>query len=76
MRYNWQQKVWPQFNYDLSGLSSQLSLFSEKVGKIKGLLEGLTAGVQLETIVEAMVSEALNTSSIEDSFHAQKNKIL
>ncbi len=65
MRYNWQQKDWPQFTYDLSALGQQLSLFSEKVGKIKGLLEGLTEEVQLETIVEAMVSEALNTSSIE-----------
>lgn len=68
MRYNWQQNDWPQFTYDLSGFSSQLSLFSEKVGKIKGLLEGLTEGVQLETIVEAMVSEAINTSSIEGEF--------
>jgi len=54
MRYNWQQKDWPQFKYDLSAISPKLSLFSEKVGKIRGLLEGLTEGIQLETIVEAM----------------------
>ena len=68
MQYNLQQTDWPNFRYDLTQLSPQLSLFSEKVGKIKGLLEGLSAEIQLATIVDAMVAEAINTSSIEGEF--------
>lgn len=68
MQYNWQQKDWLQFQYDATAFGPQLSLFSEKVGKIKGLLEGLTEEIQLETIVQAMVAEAITTSSIEGEF--------
>jgi len=68
MQYNWQQTDWPDFKYNLTPLREQLALFSEKVGKIKGLLEGLSEDIQLETILSAMVSEAINTSSIEGEF--------
>ena len=67
-RYNWQQKDWPNFMYDLTSTEEDLFLFAEKVGKVTGILNALPENLQEETIIEIMVAEALKTSEIEGEY--------
>ena len=61
MTYNWQQKNWPHFTYELSGVEDVLFVIAEKVGQASGLFAGLPEEAQQEALVDIMVSEA-NTS--------------
>jgi len=65
MKYNWQYAKWPEFNYSTTGLQQELLLFSEKVGRVDGMLSALSGPTQMETVVDLMVSEALKSSEIE-----------
>ena len=51
MRYNWQQKDWPDFNYDTEGVEDALFDFAIRAGRISGMLEGLTKTEQTEAII-------------------------
>lgn len=65
MAYNWQQKDWTEFNYDLQDVEDILFAFAEETGHISGLLKGMPENIQTETIINIMVSEAIKTSEIE-----------
>jgi hypothetical protein len=41
MSYNRQQPDWPEFRYELDGMSDQLLAFADHAGRVGGLLEGL-----------------------------------
>lgn len=73
MTYNWQQKNWPDFNYDISGLEGKFYDFSEKTGLIAGILKSLPENTKMEAIVQLMVSEAVKTSEIEGEFLSRKD---
>ena len=68
MKYNWQQPDWPDFQYDLAVIEDGLLLFLEKTGRIGGLFDAMPGGLQTETVVEMMVSEAIETSLIEGEY--------
>ena len=68
MKYNWQQKDWTNFKYQLGDSEDQLFEFSERTGRISGFLSGLTKEAQTETMIEFMVSEAIKTSEIEGEY--------
>ncbi len=68
MRYNWQQKDWPEFKYDLTGVEDILFALVEKIGQASGLLKGLPENTQTETVIDLMVSEATKTSEIEGEY--------
>lgn len=68
MTYNWQQKDWPDFTYDLSGVEEKLYLFSEKTGTVNGVLKTLPEDIQLSAIMDTMVAEAIKTSEIEGEY--------
>ena len=38
MTYNWQQRDWPEFHYDLSGVEDALQAFAQRTGRASGLL--------------------------------------
>ena len=65
MKYNWQQQNWPEFRYNLDGLQDVLLDFSEKTGRVDGILSALPHDMQQERIIELMVCEALKSSQIE-----------
>ena len=65
MKYNWQQKDWPGFRYDLSGLEDALFSFAEKTGHASGMLKGLPEDMRNEAMIDLMVTEAVKTSEIE-----------
>lgn len=75
MQYNWQQKDWPNFTYDLEIVRDRLLLFAEKLGRTSGLLKGLSEERQLEAVVDRMVSEAIKTSAIEGEFLSRQDVI-
>jgi Fic family protein len=73
MRYNWQQKNWPDFVYSLSAIEEKLYAFSEKTGLVSGVLKSLPQDMQLETVIELMVAEAIKTSEIEGEYLSRKD---
>ncbi len=68
MVYNWQQKDWPNFKYDLTEVEEKLYAFAEKMGYIRGILDALPEDAQTQTIIDMMVSEAIKTSEIEGEY--------
>jgi len=68
MEYNWQQKDWTQFKYEIEVVEEYLFAFRERAGRIDGLIEGLPKNLKIETIVEILVSEAVKTSEIEGEY--------
>lgn len=75
MQYNWQQKDWPNFKYNLGGLEASLQLYGEKTGHIKGILSALPADTQLQAIINRMVSEAIKTSEIEGEYISRQDVV-
>lgn len=73
IRYNWQLKDWPDFEYSLQGIEDELFLFAEKTGKVTGILNALPESTQMEAVVDIMVSEAIKTSEIEGEYLSRKD---
>jgi Fic family protein len=68
MKYNWQQKDWPEFKYDSLQVQDVLFTFAEKTGHVSGVLKSLPESTQTEAIIDLMVSEAVKTSEIEGEY--------
>ncbi|MCG8182396.1 Fic family protein [Tenacibaculum piscium] len=68
MKYNWQQKDWRNFSYNIDELEDYLYKFIEKTGKIKGITKGLSKISHTQTTINILVSEAIKTSEIEGEF--------
>lgn len=66
--YNWQQPDWPHFRYDLTSVQTHLLSISEKMGLINGKISHFNSQLQMETIINLMVEEAVKTSEIEGDF--------
>ncbi len=73
MKYNWQQADWPRFTYSLMEVEDTLFKFTERVGRVSGLLEGLPEKIKTETMIDVMVSEAIKTSEIEGEYLSRKD---
>lgn len=68
MLFNWQQKDWPKFKYDLSGMEELLFQFATEAGRMMGLLQTLPNSTKEQSIIDIMVTEALKTSAIEGEY--------
>lgn len=68
MKYNWQQKDWPNFQYKTDFIEDKLFDFAQRTGRISGVLEGLSKTEQTEAMINLMVSEAIKTSEIEGEY--------
>lgn len=73
MQYNWQQKDWPHFKYDISNLEASLYQFAEGQGHISGLLKALPEGIQQQSLIDMMVAEALKTFEIEGEYLSRED---
>jgi Fic family protein len=71
--YNWQQKDWPNFTYNISGKEDELFHFAEKTAHINGIMKALPEDAQIEAVVEIMVNEAIKTSEIEGEHFSRKD---
>lgn len=75
MQYNWQQPDWPNFCYTLTEIQDILFAFSEKVGRVEGILNTLSDEIQKETILDVTVMEAVKTSEIEGEYVSRPDVI-
>ncbi len=73
MRYNWQQKDWPNFRYTTDAIEDILFDFARRTGRISGVLEGFSETEQTEAMINLMVSEAIKTSEIEGEYLSRKD---
>ncbi|MCM4155983.1 Fic family protein [Gramella sp. AN32] len=73
MKYNWQQKDWPNFKYSTKDVEKDLYAFSERAGRLSGAMEVLPEELQFESIVDLLVAEALKTSEIEGEYLSRKD---
>ncbi len=72
-RYNWQLKDWPQFKFSLEGVEDELFTFSEKVGRVSGILEGLPEETKQDVVIDIILAEAIKTSEIEGEYPNRKD---
>lgn len=75
MRYNWQQKEWPKFQYQTTDIEDMLFDFAQRTGRISGVLEGLSETEQTEAMINLMVWEAIKTSEIEGEYLSRNDVI-
>ncbi len=73
MVYNWQQKKWPDFSYDLTGSEGNLLAFLEREGRVSGMLEAMPEEMQMEAVLSTMVAEAVKTSEIEGEYISRED---
>lgn len=73
VKYNWQQQDWPEFKYNLLGVEDLLLSFSEKAGRVSGILEALPEETQQDILIDTMLAEAIKTSEIEGEFPNRKD---
>ncbi len=73
MAYNWQLPDWGNFTYSIKDMEDLLFEFTEKSGRLKGLLEGLSVSKQEDALIEILVSEAVKTSEIENEYISRKD---
>ena len=72
-KYNWQLDDWPHFKFTLDGVEDDLLIFSEKVGRVSGILEGLPEETKQDVIVDIILAEAIKTSEIEGEYPSRKD---
>jgi len=63
--YNWQTKEWPHFIYEVNDVENELYIIIEKFGLLTGMLKAMPEEMQMDTILDIIVSEAIKTSEIE-----------
>ena len=71
--YNWKQKDWPNFKYDVAKADDWLFALAEKTGHFTGMLKALPAATQMEAVIDVMTAEAIKTSEIEGEFLSRKD---
>src|ERR1035437_7206442 len=72
-RFNWQQKEWPDFKFEIINIENFLYLFYERVGHVTGMLKAIPDDMQMETLIDIMVADAIKSSEIEGEFLSRKD---
>ncbi len=75
MKYNWQQEDWTEFKYELEKINDTLLEFAEETGVISGMLLTMPDDLQMEAVINQMVSEAIKTSEIEGEYFSRQDVI-
>lgn len=73
MKYNWQQKDWPNFQYKTDEIEELLFDFAQRTGRLSGVLDGFSESEQTDAMINLMVSEAIKTSEIEGEYLSRKD---
>ena len=73
MMYNWQQKEWPNFEFNESEFGATPLGFGLAIGAMAGVLIGLPEYEKNETITDLLVMEAIKTSEIEGAYVSRKD---
>jgi Fic family protein len=75
MLYNWQQKDWLQFRFQQKLVEDAMLAFVQKEAHVRGILKALPGDVEVETIVDTLVAEAIKTSEIEGEYLSRKDVV-
>jgi Fic family protein len=73
LMYNWQIPDWPHFQYDIAALEAKLLLYSEQLGKMNGMLQGVNAKDRTDMMLSGLIAEAMKTSEIEGEYVSRKD---
>lgn len=73
MKYSWQLKDWPNFQYRLEDIQPLFSTFGEETGEMNGIMRSLAEKLQQETLLEIMLSEAVKSSEIEGEYVSRED---
>ena len=73
MNYNWQQKDWPNFQYEEDKIGVTPLGFGLASGQMEGILMGLPDDKKNEAVIDLLVSEAIKTSEIEGEFLSRQD---
>lgn len=73
MMYNWQQRGWPDFTYNVEEVQPILLAFAQETGEVKGLIQGLSDELKQDTLLQLMISEAVKTSAIEGEYVSRQD---
>lgn len=73
MKYIWEHKDWPHFQYDVTSIQDILYQYALETGSLSGGLNQFSPQIQQETIIDFMVSEALKTSEIEGEHYQDED---
>lgn len=71
--FNWQFSGWPQFYFDLRLEDALLFEFIERMGRVSGMVEGLSVEAKMQVQIDLMIAEAVKTSAIEGEFPNQEH---
>ena len=72
-KYNWQQPDWPRFKFILESVEDVLLSFSEKIGRMSGIMEALPDETKQDVVIDIILAEAIKTSEIEGEFPNRKD---
>jgi Fic family protein len=67
-KYNWQNKDWPNFKYDLTTIHEILWSIAKKTGLISGKVDHLPENLYTEAIINLITTEAMKTTEIEGEY--------
>jgi Fic family protein len=73
LRYNWEYKDWPNFIYTVKSIDKTLVQIARNEGKYDAIVDMLPKNVQMDTIIDLMVAEAIKTSAIEGEYYSRKD---
>ncbi|MES9902162.1 MAG: Fic family protein [Sedimenticola sp.] len=65
MSWIWENKEWPDYQYDASRFSERVADFHLKAARMYGRIEALPGNYQADALVDLMLSEAIKTSALE-----------
>lgn len=64
-QWNWQQKDWPNFTYDLEKISALEKEFIQKAGEAFGIIKHFSRTDKQDVTIQLISNEAFRTSEIE-----------
>lgn len=70
--YNWQLPEWPQLSFDRSLILPKAEVFAARLRPLQKEALGLPEKDRFNFVVETLVQEAVNTSSIEGEFFREE----
>lgn len=73
MTYNWQLPEWPHFSYSLAEVQLLIMNFAKETGEINGIIQALPEEMQLDNLLQLMLSEAIKTSEIEGEYLSRED---
>ncbi len=68
MKWNWQQKEWPEFSYDSTEIQKLEAQFLQKSGLLFGVTRHIKEDDKQQLIIDLICDEALKTSAIEGKY--------